>query len=143
MIISFILDGTILKYAPYSLFSILIFIFVKKNNLKKYYLLSFIMGFFYDFFYSNLIFYNSFIFLTCAFIIEKIQSKLKYNLFNSCLIAFITIIYYYTITFLILLFLKYIPSDITRYLNIVLNSLILNTFFILIMYLIKSKKHIY
>ena len=89
------------------------------------------------------VFYNSFIFLTCAFIIEKIQSKLKYNLFNSCLIAFITIIYYYTITFLILLFLKYIPFDITRYLNIVLNSLILNTFFILIMYLIKSKKHIY
>ena len=78
MIISFILDGTILKYAPYSLFSILIFIFVKKDNLKKYYLLSFIMGFLYDYFYNNLIFYNSFIFLSCAFIINKLQKKLKY-----------------------------------------------------------------
>ena len=143
MIIAFILDGTILKYAPYSLFSILIFIFMNKKNLLKYYFLSFIIGLFYDFFYSNLLFYNSFIFLTCAFIIYKLQNKLEHNLLNSLIIALITIVYYYTITFIILLCLNYIPFDFKRYLNILLNSSILNIFFILIVYLIKKKKHIY
>ena len=143
MIIAFILDGTILKYAPYSLFSILIFIFMNKKNLLKYYFLSFIIGLFYDFFYSNLLFYNSFIFLTCTVIIYKLQNKLEHNLLNSLIIALITIVYYYTITFIILLCLNYIPFDFKRYLNILLNSSILNIFFILIVYLIKKKKHIY
>lgn len=143
MILSFILDGTILKYAPYSLFSLLIFIFVSKKNNFKYYLYSFILGFLYDFFYSNLLFYNSFIFISCAFIIKKFQIKTNYNLINTLIIAAITIIYYYTVTFIILLIMKYAPFDLIRYYNVVVNSLIINGFFVLFMYLIKRQKHIF
>ncbi len=143
MILFFILDGIILRYAPYSLFSILLFIFVSKKNIKKYYGLSFIIGLLYDFLYSNTLFYNSFIFLSCAFLIKKLQEKFSYNLFNTLIIAIITIIYYYSLSFIILTIIKYISFDFTRYFNIVINSIILNTIFIVVLYLFKRKKHIY
>lgn len=143
MIISFILDGVISKYAPYSLFSILIFIYLDKSNLKKYYLSSFIIGLFYDFFYSHTIFFNSFIFLSCAFIIEKLRNKLRGNFINSLLISIIIILYYYSITYLILLIIEYITFDFERYLNLILNSIIINAFFVLLVCLIKKNKHIH
>ncbi len=140
LIFSFILDGIILKYAPYSLFTVLIFIFLPRDNLKKYYIISFLIGLLYDFLYANILFYNSFIFLTIAYFINFYFKKFRYNFINILYLSIMLIIYYYTFSFLILSLIKYISFDLKRYLNIVLNSLILNIFFIATVFLVKRRK---
>lgn len=141
MIVSFLLDGIISKYAPYSIFTLIYLIFIKKNNFKKYYLTAFLMGFLFDYFYSNLIFYNSFIFLECAFIINFYEKKFKKNLINFSLLVILIVINYYTFSFITLSIIKYISFDLNRYLNIITNSIIVNLILAFFMYFIKYKRH--
>ena len=141
MIISFLVDGFISKYAPYSILSLVSLIFLSKKNLKKYYLEAFILGLLFDYFYSNTFFYNSFIFLETAFLIKKFQEKISSNFLNFLLIVILIVINYYTVCFIILALIKYISFDIERYIYVTLNSVELNLILAIIMYLINKKRH--
>ena len=141
MIISFLLDGIISKYAPYSILSLIYLIFFKKNNLKKYYLIAFLIGFLFDYFYANLVFYNSFIFLECAILINYFTKKFPKTFFNFLILTFILVVNYYTISFITLVIIKYVSFDLNRYLNIIINSIILNLVIAILMYFINSKRH--
>lgn len=141
MIISFLIDGIISKYAPYSILSLIYLFFLKSKNSKKYYIISFSIGLLFDYFYSGTLLYNSFIFLETAFLIKKLKIKLTKNIKNYLLIVVLIVINYYTISFLILSLVKYISFDYERYFNILINSLELNIVSSIIMYLIYAKKH--
>ena len=141
MIISFLIDGIISKYAPYSILSLIYLFFLKSKNSKKYYIISFSIGLLFDYFYSGTLLYNSFIFLETAFLIKKLKIKLTKNIKNYLLIVVLIVINYYIISFLILSLVKYISFDYERYFNILINSLELNIVSSIIMYLIYAKKH--
>ncbi len=141
MIISFLIDGIISKYAPYSILSLIYLILIDKNNSKKYYIISFLVGFMFDYFYSVTLFYNSFLFLETAFFIKKLKQLLPQSIINYLIIVGFTVFNYYTTSFIILSIIKYISFDFIRYLYVILNSLELNLILALILYLIKKKQH--
>ena len=75
IVISLLFDGLLTNYLPYlvndlsyftPLFTVvsifIIYPFYRKNN-KKYFITVFLLGFIYDLFYTNLLFYNAVIFL--------------------------------------------------------------------------------
>ena len=106
-----------------------------KNYLKT----SFILGFIYDLFYSNIFLYNSLIFLLLAKINKKIFNYIQNNLFNKILILLLNIILYDTINFFIVYFSKYNNVSFNDLVYKVSHSLLLNIIFIIIFNILLKK----
>ena len=155
LIISFILDGILTNFLPYtvgnlSLFTpfftltslVIIYQFYYHKE-KKYLLTALITGILYDLFYTNLLFFNGLI----TYIVIKWYKVTGFNVV-SVLIYITVLIALYEIVFagMILVF-DLVPITLTRLLYKISHSLILNLIYGELIYLIillipkKYKKH--
>ena len=151
IIISIILDGILSNFLPYtignlscftplltlvSLFLIYPF-YVKKT--KKYYIVALVMGLIYDLLYTNLLFYNSILFLIIAILIKYLYKNFEVNYFNIILYIIVIITSYETIQALIISSLQLVPITISKLIYKTTHSLILNIIYTEIVYFIIQK----
>jgi len=145
MIISFILDNIVSNLINYDsifypLFTLLSLILIYPNynkKDKKYYIISFILGLIYDI-TLNTLFLNTFIFLLLAYILRLIFSKIKYNYLSVLFISILSIIYYRTVTYVVLLILNYLEFNIHTLFKSIYSSILLNIIYVTIFYLLKK-----
>ena len=145
MIILFILDNIVSNLINYDsifypLFTLLSLILIypnynKKNN--RYYIISFILGLIYDI-TLNTLFLNVFIFLLLAYILRLIFSKIKYNYLSVLFISLLSIIYYRTVTYIMLVILNYLEFNINLLFKSIYSSILLNIIYVSLFYLLKK-----
>ena len=151
IIISIILDGILSNFLPYtignlsyftplltlvSLFLIYPF-YIKKA--KKYYIAALIMGLIYDLLYTNLLFYNSILFLIISILIKYLYKNFEVNYFNIILYIIVIITSYEIIQALIILSFQLVPITISKLIYKIIHSLILNIIYTEIVYFIIQK----
>ena len=117
-----------------------VFIFeIFRSNKKRYFTVSFIIGFIYDLFFTNFYIFNSFVFLFISIIIYYllIDKNLNYKIY---LISTLIIIFLYNVLlFIILNFFNYTNYNITDLSNIILSYIIINYIYVTSVYLINKK----
>ena len=106
----------------------------KKNNFN-FFIVCTISGLFYDIIINSM-FINTICFGICSGIIILIYNYLKYNIFNSNIINIIIIMVYRIISYLLLCVLDYINFNISKLLEGIYNSLIINIIYGIIIYFI-------
>ena len=144
--ISFILDGVLTNFLPYnvsalSLFTplttivclVLIYPFFYHQE-KRYYIVSLIVGLLYDLFYTNMLFYNCFLFLLVAFVSIKLYKIMGTGIIKNMLIVFITIVSYETVTAIMMLIFNLVPVTPYKLIYKIGHSLILNLIYAEILY---------
>ena len=148
LVISFILDGLLTNYLPYgvgnlSLFTplttivalIIIYMFFYKNE-KTYFVISFITGFMYDLFYTNLLFLDAILFLLIAFIVSQVYKIVDFK-FIWVLIGMVLVIVIYEVAFAtIITVFNLVPMSFERIIYKISHSIILNVIYGEILYLI-------
>lgn len=138
IIISLIFDGLLTNYLPYlvndlSLFTplftvtilFLIYPFYRKNP-KKYFIIAFIVGFIYDSFYTNLLFFNAIIFLIISIIAKYIYKNFEVSYLRLIIYIVIIITAYESLTGLILFLFRIVPVTPSKVLYKITHSLIIN-----------------
>jgi rod shape-determining protein MreD len=151
VIVSLLLDGILTNYLPYlvndlSLFTplltvitiFLIYPFYRKK-VNKYYISAFIIGFIYDLFYTNLLFFNAILFLIIAVISNYIYKNFEVTYLKLIIYLVLIITIYETLTCLIILIFNLVPVTFTKLVYKILHSLILNIIYGEIIYLIINK----
>lgn len=154
--ISLILDGIFTNYMPYlvnnlsiytTMFTVctlfIIYPLFMKNN-KKYYLYSFILGFVYDLFYTNLFFYDALIFLLLAYIIAFIYKNFEITIFHTILCLILIITLYESILAFMILINHLVPITFDKLFYKISHSLISNLIYGGVMFIVikhLSKKH--
>lgn len=138
IIISLIFDGILTNFLPFSvdnlslftplltlvsLFFIYIFYFHKE---KKYYIIVFITGIIYDLLYTNLLFFNGFMFLFICFIMIKLYNYFDIDYFKVLIYVCLIIIFYEIFSCFIFLLFNLIPITIFKVIYKISHSLILN-----------------
>ena len=129
----------------YPLFTLmsLIFLFYKyKDNKNKYFIISFLIGFIYDIFFTNFYILNSIVFLICSFFIYYILYNHKNNYLLILVTSIFIILLYNILIYLILEFFQYIDYNLIDLSMIISNFLLLNIIYITIVYFITKKIHI-
>ena len=147
-IISLLLDGILTNFLPYmvsdlSLFTplfsisslILIYPLLKKDN-KKFLIFSLIAGIIYDLFYTNLIFFNGFIFFILGFIIIKLYDLFGTGYIKLLFHIIIVIISYELLTAVLIFVFNLVPITIDKVLYKIGHSILLNLIYGEIIYLI-------
>lgn len=120
----------------FSLMSLLlIYPYMKLDN-SKYYLISFLFGIFYDILYTNTLFLHGFLFFICSIIIVRIFKYLPHHLLSVLGNATITIILFRTISYLLLVMLRYINHDFKVLFQSIITSLLINMFYVLFIYIL-------
>lgn len=145
MIILFILDNIVSNLINYDsifypLFTLLSLILIYPNYNKKdnrYCIISFILGLIYDV-TLNTLFLNVFIFLLLAYILRLIFSKIKYNYLSVLFISILSIIYYRTVTYIVLVILNYLEFNIFTLFKSIYSSILLNIIYVSLFYLLKK-----
>lgn len=156
IIISLILDGLLTNIFPYMMGNlsfltplltviciIIIYPFYKKN-LKKYYILSFLIGIIYDLLYTNLFLINGVLFFIIALITRYIYKNLRISSLSLTLYICLIIVLYETLLATIFIVFNMIPFSITSILYKIVNSLVINIIYGEILYYIvktTSKRH--
>lgn len=146
LVISFIIDGILTNFLPYielslfmpllTLISIfIIYPFYKKSE-TKYFLIVIIVGIIYDLFYTNLLFFNSLLFLLIAYLSKAIYKNLEISSIKLPIYITIVIITYELLTALILLIFNVVPITFSNVLYKISHSIILNIIYSEIIYLI-------
>ena len=146
IVMSFIIDGILTNFLPYielslfmpllTLISIfLIYPFYKKSD-TKYFLIVIIVGIIYDLFYTNLLFFNSLLFLLVAYLSKTIYKNLEISSIKLPIYITIVIITYEILTALILLIFNVVPITFSNVLYKISHSIILNIIYSEIIYLI-------
>ena len=136
LVISFIIDGILTNFLPYielslfvpllTLISIfIIYPFYKKSE-TKYFLIVIIVGIIYDLFYTNLLFFNSLLFLLIAYLSKIIYKNLEISSIKLPIYITIVIITYELLTALILLIFNVVPITFSNVLYKISHSIILN-----------------
>ena len=146
IIISIYLDGFLSLFLPYiphdlsfftpmfTLVSLILIYPLYKKKEKKYYIISFIIGFIYDLLYTNLLFYNAVIFLLFGFIIKKVYDNFDITNFIISLYIIVLITSYEIINgLLICLLVPVTPIDV---LYKITHSLLLNIIYGEVIFLI-------
>ena len=148
LIISFLLDGILTNFLPYTVGNLSIFtpyltivalIIVYQfyyHKDKKYLLTAFILGILYDLFYTNLLFFNGLVFVLIAYIVIKWYKVTGFNIV-SVLIYITVLISLYELIFagMVLIF-DLVPISINKILYKISHSLVLNLIYGEILYLI-------
>lgn len=113
--ISLILDGLLSNYLPFTIGNLsfftplltmtsILFIYPLLNkNKKNYFILIVIFGIIYDLSYTNLLFYNSILFLLVAFFTIKIYELLPVNFLSIIIYLILLIIIYETLNILFII----------------------------------------
>ena len=130
-------NGNLSLFTPmFSLVSLFfIYSFFKKNK-YKYFVFSFIFGFIYDLFFTNLLFFNGILFLAIAFIITLLYENLETNFINIVLDVIIIITVYELLTVSIILLFNLVPITPLKVLYKISHSLIINIIYGEILYFI-------
>lgn len=150
-IISLLLDGILTNYLPYmvsdlSLFTplltvtslVIIYPLLRKDK-RKYLICCFGAGFIYDLFYTNLLFFNGFIFIVLGLLIIKL-----YKIFGTGYlkiighVLLIIIVYEVLNAFLIIIF-NLVPMNLDKLLYKISHSIILNLIYSEIIYFILKR----
>ncbi|WP_413854736.1 rod shape-determining protein MreD [Candidatus Ruminimicrobium bovinum] len=147
-IISLILEVILSNFLPYlnnnlslftPMFSIVslffIYSFFKKDK-YRYFIFSFIFGFVYDLFFTNLLFFNGILFLAIAFLITLLYENLEINFLNIILEIVIIITVYELLTVFIILIFNLVPITPLKVLYKISHSLIINIIYGEILYFI-------
>ena len=146
--VSLILEVILSNFLPYlnnnlslftPMFSIVslffIYSFFKKDK-YKYFIFSFIFGFVYDLFFTNLLFFNGILFLAIAFLITLLYENLEINFLNIILEIVIIITVYELLTVFIILIFNLVPIAPLKVLYKISHSLIINIIYGEILYFI-------
>lgn len=148
LVVSFLLDGVLTNFLPFSVGDLSLFtplttivaivvlypLFYKQE--KKYYILSFVTGIIYDLFYTNLWFFDGFMFLFIAFIVCHLSRVMGDN-YLKILLQILVIIIIYEVSFALLIALfNLVPMTIERLIYKISHSLILNLIYGEILYVI-------
>ena len=150
IIISFILDGVLTNFLPYSVGDLSLFtplttlvsivviykLFYHNHNEKKYYMSSFIVGFIYDFFYTNLLFFNGLLFLLIAYVTTLLYKQFGESYLKILLNVLIIIVIYEVLTALCILLFNLVPISINSVLYKISHSLLFNLIYAELLYLI-------
>ena len=150
IIISFILDGVLTNFLPYSVGDLSLFtplttlvsivviykLFYHNHNEKKYYMISFMVCFIYDFFYTNLLFFNGLLFLLIAYITTLLYKQFGESYLKILLNVLIIIVIYEVITALCILLFNLVPISINSVLYKISHSLLFNLIYAELLYLI-------
>ncbi|MBQ2639447.1 MAG: rod shape-determining protein MreD [Bacilli bacterium] len=131
------MNGNLSLFTPmFSIVSLFfIYSFLKKDK-YKYFVFSFIFGFIYDLFFTNLIFFNGVLFVGIAFLITLLYENLEINFLNIILEIIIIIIVYELLTVFIILLFNLVHITLLKLLYKVLHSLIINILYGEILYFI-------
>lgn len=151
LIISFILDGLLTNFLPYlvndlSLFTplltlvsiFMIYPFYKKKE-TKYFNILFILGILYDLFYTNLLFFNSILFIIIGIITKYIYKNFEINYLKLIIYIILIITIYETLTGIIILIFDLVPITLERLIYKITHSILLNVIYSEIIYLIIKK----
>ena len=143
-----LLDGLITYLIPlyfnklnylYPMLTITFLSFLIKKKSNSSYLIILIIGFIYDILYSNILFYNAFLFITLAYF-DNFFLKTKNSLIKYLLLGIINIIIYDSFTFILILITSYNTVNILDLLYKIKHSLLINIMSIFICYFISKKK---
>ena len=148
MTISLLLDGLLTNYLPYipndlSLFTplltvvsiFIIYPFYRKKE-KKYYITLFILGIVYDLFFTNLLFFNSLLFLLVGLVSRIINKNYEITFIRLIIYIPIIIILYESTTALIIFIYQLVPITIDKLIYKITHSLLLNIIYIEFIYLL-------
>lgn len=148
IVIALLLDGVLTNILPFliqdlSLFTplltlvtlFIIYPFYRKKE-RKYLITIFIVGFIYDLFYTNLLFFNAILFLIIGLISSYINRKLEVNCIRLILYILIIIVAYESLTGLILFIYNIVPITIPKVIYKITHSLVLNILYIEFIYFI-------
>ena len=141
ILLSFLLDGILTNYLPYlvnnlswftPLFTLvsvfLVYPFFRKQQ-TKYLIICFVIGIFYDLFYTNLLFMNAILFLGVGFF-SKYFWKNSYIGYIRMAVSIITIIIgYELLTVALLLIGNMVPVSIEKIIYVISHSLIMNVIY--------------
>lgn len=148
MIVSLLLDGLLTNYLPFlpnqlSLFTpsftlisiFLIYPFYRKEK-KKYFYTVFILGFIYDLFYTNLLFYNAFIYLLLGLFISIVYKNLEISFFKNIIFLFCLIVLYECFYASLICLFHLVPITFEKLYYKISHTLILNIIYGEIVYFI-------
>lgn len=107
-----------------------------KDNRIKYLIYASSFGLLYDIVYTNTPFINTISFLAVAYIITLIYEYIRVSKFNILLINLVVILFYQTISYLLLCAVRYSTFNETTFIENLYSSLILNLIYGLILYII-------
>ena len=148
MILSLFLDGLLTNYLSFlpntlsyftpslTLVSIFLIYPFYRKNIKKYYITIFILGFMYDLFYTNLFFYNAYIYLLLGLIIRIIYKNLEVTWFRNIIYIALLICFYECLNGGILFLFHLVPITFDRLIYKITHSLILNILYGEIIYIL-------
>lgn len=147
-IISLFLDGILTNFLPYmvsdlSFFTplltvislVIIYPLLKKDN-KRYLIFSFVAGVIYDLFYTNLLFFNGFIFILLGLLIIKLYEIFGPGYIKILFHVLIIIIIYEVLVSLLIIIFNLVPMSIDKLLYKISHSIILNLIYVEIVYFI-------
>ena len=135
--IAFILDGILSNVNFFVLTISSLVVSSPYIKVRKFYLISFIVGLLYDICYTDTIFLNAFVFLLLAYVVKKLNKFFPFNFINTLLIDFIIILLYRTITYFLLSTTYYLNFDFNLLLESIYLSLLYSFIFVSIFYYVK------
>lgn len=152
-IISFILEGILSLYLPFSindlniyypslvLVSIIVLypIFKNKRKINLYYIIIIIIGLLYDLVYTDTLLVNSLLFFISVLIIDKYYSKFDDKDYNFLLLCIIVITNYNLVYYLLVLLFTKIDFNIYTLLYKIVHSYFINLLYGYILYNLLSK----
>lgn len=153
LLISFALEGIFSNFISANsilipLFTIISFVIVYpyfKNEKNKFYIYSLVVGLLYDIVYTNCPFINTFTFLITSLMISLMYEYITVSKFNVTLINIIILLFYQTISYIVLCFFSYTTFNEITLLTTLYSSIIINVIygfllFILVSFLDKNHK---
>ena len=152
LLISFALEGIFSNLLSANsilipLFTIISFVIVYpyfKNEKNKFYIYAGLIGLLYDIVYTNCPFVNTFTFLITSLMISLIYEYITVSKFNVTLIKIIILLFYQTISYIVLCFFSYTTFNETTLLTTLYSSIIINVIYGFLLFILVSfldKKH--
>lgn len=148
LVVSFLLDGILSNFLPYmvgdlSLFTpmftivslVIIYPFFTKK-LKYYFITCFLVGLVYDFMYTNLLFYNTVLFLAVGLILMFLYRYIRPSWLSLILFIVVVIAGYECMNAIVILAFQLVPMTFYRLLYKISHSLLLNLCYGEILYFI-------
>ena len=147
VILSFILDSVVSNFISLNslfmplltLMSLIIIYPYFNGNVRKFLIVCFVTGIFYDLIYTDTIVIHGFLFLITGYIITKLNLIFSNNYLNVMIMGIICIIFYRAVSYLLLLITANISFDIVLLLKSIYHSLILNLIYVSLVYIITDK----
>ena len=144
-----LLDGIIIYYIPefynqlnyfYPMLTISIIPFSYLCSKKKYYLFILVMGIIYDLLYSNILLYNTIIFILLINIDVKIINDFEDSLLLFILLSLLNIVIYDTIGFLLVILTSYQSITIYDLIYKIDHSILLNIMSVFVFWFLFKKR---